>query len=76
LGGTVMDLADLMASAGVKQDPFGKGGLAGVNMGGDTDIPELADILAGNFLCWLNRGLSRFLFSGFLCRGFIRLIRL
>jgi hypothetical protein len=30
----------------VKQNPFGQGGLAGVDMGADTDIPQLGNIIA------------------------------
>ncbi len=37
-GGAVMHFADLVADAGIKQDPLGGGGLAGVDMGADADI--------------------------------------
>jgi hypothetical protein len=39
-----MDLSELVFSARVEQDPFGRGGLAGIYMRGDPDIPDGAEI--------------------------------
>ena len=40
-GGTVVGLADLIVDAGVEQNPFCRGGLAGVDMSHDTDVPGI-----------------------------------
>ena len=39
-GGAIVDLAHLVDHARVEQNPFGRGGLAGVDMSGDTDISD------------------------------------
>ena len=40
-GGALVDLAHLVDLAGVIEDALGDGGLAGVNVGGDADVPDL-----------------------------------
>jgi len=39
-GGTVMDFAHAVHSAGVEQDTFGNGGLAGIDVGHNSDISD------------------------------------
>jgi hypothetical protein len=36
-------LADLVIDAGIKQDTLGRGGLAGVDVGADTDVAVALD---------------------------------
>ena len=43
VGGAVVDLADLVQGAGVEEDAFGQGRLAGVDVCGDADVPDLAE---------------------------------
>src|SRR6185369_4300545 len=38
---TLVHLADLVCDAGVIKDTFGGGGLTGIDVGHDADIPEL-----------------------------------
>jgi hypothetical protein len=40
-----MDFADLMALAGVKEDPLGRGGLAGINVSHDAEIAVVLDFV-------------------------------
>ena len=47
-GGAVMGLADLVVHAGVEQNTLRRGGLAGVDMGHNADIPG---IFQSNFSC-------------------------
>lgn len=37
-GGAIMHFTDLVVDTGVEQNTFGRGGLARVNVGRDTDI--------------------------------------
>ena len=53
-GCAVVNLSDGMLLAGVEQNPFGQGGLARVNMGDDTDIPEVLH----NELSYMNESKS------------------
>lgn len=39
-GRAVMDLATLVGGAGEVEDPLGDGGLAGVHMGEDAQVPD------------------------------------
>ena len=39
------DVVDRVDTLGIKQDPFGKCGFAGINMGTDADIPDLLNVL-------------------------------
>jgi hypothetical protein len=43
VGGAVMDLANFVGSAGVKQYPFRQGRLAGVHMSGDTNVANVRE---------------------------------
>ena len=43
----LVDLADLVAQAGIKKHPFGGSSLAGVNVGNDTDISNLGERIIG-----------------------------
>jgi hypothetical protein len=36
-----MHLTDLVGDARVIENPLGRGGLAGVDMGGDADVPQM-----------------------------------
>ena len=38
--GAFVHLADLVGDAGVEQDPFGRRGLAGIDVGHDADVPR------------------------------------
>ena len=39
-GAAFVDIADLVGLTGVEKNPFGGGGLAGVDMGNDTNVPD------------------------------------
>ena len=39
-GGAFVHFADLVRDAGVEQDPLGRGGLAGIDVGHDADVPR------------------------------------
>ncbi len=46
---TVVNLADLVGHAGVEQDAFSGGGLAGIDVSADADVPVALDgSLAGH----------------------------
>jgi hypothetical protein len=38
-------LVDLLDTAGVVEDAFGEGGLAGIDVGRDTDVADLVQLL-------------------------------
>jgi len=40
LGGTFVDIANFVGTAGVKKDPFGSGGFTGINMGNNADVAD------------------------------------
>ena len=44
-GGAFVDLADLVRDPGVEQDPFGRGRLAGIDVGHDADVPRLVLVM-------------------------------
>ena len=44
-GGALIDLADAVGETAVVEHPLGDGGLAGVDVGDDADVAELADIV-------------------------------
>jgi hypothetical protein len=61
-GGTaVVDFSDFVGFSGVKEDSLGEGGFPGINVGGNTDVPQFSDI--GHIVLFLRM-------SGGLCRGF------
>jgi hypothetical protein len=35
-----VDFSDLVRNPGVEQDPFSRGGLAGIDVGHDADVPR------------------------------------
>ena len=41
--GAVMHFADLVVDAGVEQDAFGRGGLAGIDVGHDAEVAVTLD---------------------------------
>jgi hypothetical protein len=46
-----MDFPDLVGLAGVKKDSLGRGGLAGVNVRSDADVPnEFEGVTTGHFI--------------------------
>lgn len=44
-GLTLMDLSDLMRLSSIEKDAFRSRGLPGINVGDDTDIPELSHVI-------------------------------
>src|SRR3989344_8417453 len=55
--------ADFMGKSGIKKNPFGNGGFAGINMGNDADIPH--------FFHWvLSRHKNKFGYSRYFCKSF------
>ena len=52
-GGALVDVAQAVRKAAVKQHPFGDGGFSGVDMGNDADIAEVLDIV----VAWRRRKL-------------------
>ncbi len=57
-GGAVVDLAHLVGHAGIVQDPFGGGGLAGVDMRHDADIADLVHRNGFHFMPSFDRALA------------------
>ena len=44
-GGALMDFADLVAAAGVKEDPLGRRRLAGIDVGHDAEVAVVLDFV-------------------------------
>src|SRR5262249_32945276 len=44
-GCALMDLAHLVGFAGIKEDPLGRGGLAGIDVGHDAEVPVVLDFM-------------------------------
>ena len=42
-GLAIMHLTDLIRLAGIEKDPFGNGGLAGIDVGDNADVPDVVD---------------------------------
>jgi hypothetical protein len=43
LGVARVDIADFVDATGVEQDPLGQGGLAGVHVSDDADVPQFVE---------------------------------
>jgi hypothetical protein len=45
---TVMHFAETMTFTGIKQNPFGNGGLAGIDVGDDSHVAQVLEFLPGH----------------------------